>query len=369
MFEKVCRWGILGTAGIARKNWLAIAAASNATLTAVASRTHVAAQRFINECSGQVPFETKPAPVAAYAALLERDDVDAVYIPLPTALRREWVIRAAEAGKHVLGEKPAATSASEVQEMLDACRQHHVQYMDGVMFMHSQRLPMIRSLLDDDLQLGKLRRLVSQFSFASDGQFQTSNIRVMSNMEPYGCLGDLGWYCIRFFLWSLKGCLPLEVRARSLSQLRGRGSPAAVPGEFSAELIFPDGVSASFYCSFLTEQQQWVHASGTRGYMKVDDFVLPFHGCEASACIGHDQFFIDNCTFNMEHHLTRHSVREYASGISGAQEVRMIEAFSALAVSGKLDEQWPTWTLKTQQVLDACFASSRNDGQAIVVRS
>ncbi len=360
-----CRWGILGTAGIARKNWKAIRLSGNASVVAVASRNASSAQRFIDECTSQVPFDAKPAAVGSYASLLARDDIDAVYIPLPTALRREWVIKAAEAGKHVLGEKPAALNATEVSEMLAACKRNQVQYMDGVMFMHSQRLPMLRKIFDDPNQLGQLRRLTSQFSFAGDEAFCESNIRTSSELEPYGCLGDLGWYCTRFFLWVLQGQMPTEVRARTLTPLQGKSSPAPVPGEFSAELLFPSGVSASFYCSFLTENQQWVHASGSKGYLKLNDFVLPFHAPEVDAYVGKDVFNVDNCVFNMEHHLQRHAIAEYSAGASNAQEVNMIRAFSDLVLQGKLDDQWPTWTLKTQQVLDACFQSAAQDGATV----
>src|SRR5690606_14601583 len=114
------------------------------------------AERFIDECSAEVPQVTRPVPVGSYDELLERDDIDAIYIPLPTALRHQWVIRAAQAGKHIIGEKPAALDAGQVAEMLDACRQHNVQYMDGVMFMHSQRLPLVRQLLEADDPVGKL---------------------------------------------------------------------------------------------------------------------------------------------------------------------------------------------------------------------
>ena len=362
-----CRWGILGTARIARKNWKAIRLAGNASVVAVASRNEASAKRFVDECSAQVPFETQPAAVGSYEALLARDDIDAVYIPLPTALRREWVVKAAEAGKHVLGEKPAALNATEVSEMLDACKRHKVQYMDGVMFMHSQRLPMLRKILDDPQQLGQVRRLVSQFSFAGDATFCESNIRTSSDLEPYGCLGDLGWYCVRFFLWALKGQLPTEVRARTLTPLQGKSSPAPVPGELSAELIFPGGVSASFYCSFLTENQQWMHVSGSKGYLKLNDFVLPFHSPEVEAFVGKDVFNVDNCVFNMENHVHRFAVAEYAAGASNAQEVNMIRTFSDLIIQKKVDAQWPEWTLKTQQVLDACFKSAAQNGAAVTL--
>ena len=67
-----------------------------------------------------------------------------VYIPLPTGIRKEWVLRAARAGKHVVCEKPCAVSVRDLVEMLEACRRHRVQFMDGVMFMHSRRLELMR---------------------------------------------------------------------------------------------------------------------------------------------------------------------------------------------------------------------------------
>jgi predicted dehydrogenase len=249
--------------------------------------------------------------------------------------------------------------------MLAACKRNNVQYMDGVMFMHSQRLPMVRKILDDQNQLGQLRRMVSQFSFAGDAVFCETNIRTSSDLEPYGCLGDLGWYCSRFFLWVLQGQMPTEVRARTLTPLQGKSSPAAVPGEFSAELIFPGGVSASFYNSFLTENQQWIHLSGSKGYLKLNDFVLPYHSPEVEAFVGKDVFHIDNCVFNMENHLKRFAIDEYAAGAANAQEVNMIRNFSDMVINKKFDDQWPTWTLKTQQILDACFLSASHNGETV----
>ncbi|MEZ6133976.1 MAG: Gfo/Idh/MocA family oxidoreductase [Pirellulaceae bacterium] len=365
MSQKLCRFGILGTAAIARKNWKAMHLSGNAIVAGVASRSVESANRFIDECSAQVPQRVRPTAFGSYEALLASPEIDAVYIPLPTALRAEWVKRAALAGKHVLGEKPAAINAQQVEEMLACCRENNVQYMDGVMFMHSQRLPMVRGLLDDAQNVGQLRRLTSQFSFAGDADFRENNIRTNSELEPHGCLGDLGWYCIRAFLWTMRGELPAEVRGRLLTPLQGAGSPNSVPGEFSGELIFPSGVSAGFYVSFITENQQWLHISGSDGYLRVNDFVLPFHGSEISAFVGNDHFEIDNCEFHMEHHMQRHAVREYDAGQSTAQEVRMIRTLSDLILSGKRSTDWPEWTLKTQRVLDACFQSSQQDGATV----
>ncbi len=357
MSDKVCRFGILGTAGIARKNWKAIRLSGNAVVTAVASRNESSAQKFIHECASQVPVASLPEAVGSYEALLAREDIDAVYIPLPTALRHEWVVKAAEAGKHVIGEKPAALNADQVANMLEVCNRNSVQYMDGVMFMHSQRLPMVKQLLGQ--KTGQLRRLAAQFSFAGDAEFQLSNIRTHSELEPHGCLGDLGWYCIRYFLCVMDGQLPTSVFARRLSSLKGNGSPGEVPGQFSAEMVFRSGVSASFYCSFVTQNQQWLHASGDEGYLRIDDFVLPYRGSSISAITGRDQFEVDNCEFFMESHLERHAVREYDSGHETAQEVRMIRAFAEMVNSSELNPNWPEWTLNTQKVLDACFKSAQ----------
>src|SRR5687767_3389144 len=120
MASRVCRWGILGTANIARKNWQAIRLAGNSQLVAVASRSGERASQFIAECQANVPHDPPPQPCASYAELLARKDIDAVYIPLPTGIRPEWVIRAAEAKKHVLCEKPCGTTAADMRAMLDA---------------------------------------------------------------------------------------------------------------------------------------------------------------------------------------------------------------------------------------------------------
>src|SRR6185369_7862941 len=113
MPQPLCRWGILGTANIARKNWKAIRNAGNSTVVAVASRDRARAQTYIDECQAHVPFAPAPAACGSYAELLDRRDVDAVYIPLPTGVRKEWVIRAAEAGKHVLCEKPCGVTVAD----------------------------------------------------------------------------------------------------------------------------------------------------------------------------------------------------------------------------------------------------------------
>jgi predicted dehydrogenase len=358
-----CRWGILGSANIARKNWKAMRLAGNSRLVAVASRDVSRAQKFIDECQADVPFPIAPVACGSYEELLRKPDINAVYIPLPTGIRREWVIKAAEAGKHILCEKPCGCTAADVRVMLDACKAHKVQFMDGVMFMHSGRLPQLRKVLDDGESIGTLQRIASQFSFSAPDEFMKSNIRVNNDLEPLGCLGDLGWYNIRFVLWATNYRLPERVSGRTLSEYGTGKTP--VPMEFSGEMFFSGGVSAAFYCAFRTVNQQWVHISGNKGAIVVPDFVVPFYGCESVFDLNQPIFNVRGCSFNMESHPRRFAVHEYSAGAPNAQEVNMIRNFAEMATSGKLNPTWGEIALKTQQVMDACLESARAGGKDI----
>jgi len=363
--SNTCRWGILGTAGIARKNWDSIKNSGNGTLIAVASRSTERAQQFIDECQGCVTYSPAPRAISSYEGLLAASDIDAVYIPLPTGIRKEWVIRAAQAGKHVLAEKPVGCNSADVAEMIAACRKNNVQFMDGVMFMHSARLPKLREVLDDGESVGRIRRISSTFSFCGPEAFHQANIRASGELEPLGCLGDLGWYTIRFTLWALNYQMPRRVSARMLSQSHRPDSKLDVPMEFSAELFFDGGVSATFYNSFITEHQQWGFIAGDKGFVHVSDFVLPYLGCESAFNVHKAAFHVDGCDYSYEEHTRRHAAYEYSNNAPTAQETNLFRNFSALVLSGRRDDHWADIALKTQQVMDACLASARQDGKTI----
>ncbi len=367
MNRSICRWGLISTAAISRKNWKSIAVSGNGVITAVASRDRAKAEGFIGECMAEVPVSPCPAAVASYDELLKRDDVDAVYIALPTSLRKPWVLRAAEAGKHVLCEKPIASCSSDAVEMVTACRDAGVQFMDGVMFNHSARLDAIREELEPDGAVGPLRRITSHFCFSGDDAFQRDNIRVMSQLEPHGALGDLGWYNLRFTLWAMNYRMPVSVVAHTHKSLQGRGSPESVPAEVSGELFFESDVSAHFFCSFLVENQQFAFLSGRGGYIAVDDFVLPFYDAEVTWSRHNHVLEIDNCRWNMRRHASRRAVVEYASGEANSQEVRMIQCMNRIVLSGVLEPHWPEIALKTQRLMDACRRSADAGGERVEV--
>jgi predicted dehydrogenase len=356
MTDNLCRWGILSTAGIARKNWQAIRDSGAAIVTAVASRSIASAHKFVDECQAQVPFAKAPAALGSYDELIAHKDVDALYIPLPTGLRKEWVLKAARAGKHVLVEKPIGVSAADVEEMIRVCAENHVQFMDGTMFMHHPRLEaMQRSIQQGDI--GQIRHISAQFSFHGGEEFACTNIRTDGDLEPMGALGDVGWYCARLILWAMDYEEPHTVTARSFSQMRRDGAQRGVPAEMSAELLFSGGASAQFHCSFVAQHCQLIKISGTKGYITLSDFVLPFTGETQRFDVLNSAFVAEGCRFDMHPHRSSHSFDAPPTNAPGSQESRMIQTFSKLALSGQPDPFWPEIALKTQRVLDACFAS------------
>jgi predicted dehydrogenase len=226
--------------------------------------------------------------------------------------------------------------------------------MDGVMFMHSARLPKLREKLASDV--GAVKRITSAFSFVGDDEFFASNIRASSELEPFGCLGDLGWYCIRLALWVMNAQMPRTVTGRVL---QSAGKKSGVPTEFSGELFFGKGVSSSFYCSFVTETEQWAHISGSKGLVTLSDFVLPFFGSDVAFNFGKPVFNLRGCHFRMEPHVSRASVDEYSNNDPTSQETKLFRNFADLVLSGKRDNYWPEIALKTQRVMEACLASSK----------
>ncbi len=345
---KKLRIGFLSTAGIGRKNWKAILNSGNCVISAVASRDVVKSREFIRECQNENAFDLMPDALGSYEALLASPNVDAVYIPLPTGLRKDWVLRAAAAGKHIVCEKPCGVNAAGLEEMIAACAKHRVQFMDGVMFMHSPRLAKIREVLDDGQSVGEIRRIASAFSFYVGDNFFRNNIRVDGALEPAGCLGDLGWYCIRFALWTLNWQLPREVTGKILSQ-----SGSSVPTEFTGELIYDGGVSSGFFCSFLAARQQWAYVAGQKGWLRVPGFVHPLNSYEPAFEVN------DAETITKSEVKCPPGADPAVFGHATAQDARMWRNFADQVFSGKLNEDWPAWALKTQQVMDACREAAR----------
>jgi predicted dehydrogenase len=328
----IVRWGVLSTARIATRVGAAIRRAEGAELSAVASRSPEKATAWATEHRAARSYGT-------YEALLDDPEIDVVYIPLPPSLHAQWTIKAAEHGKHVLCEKPLALEASQAEEMAAACREHDVQLMDGVMWLHHPRAAEMHRFLGDGT-LGDLRRVTSAFSFHWD-EVPTGDFRLSRDLGG-GSLGDLGWYCIGATLWAF-GDRPLRV----FGTARYYGTARDADRNFSGMLWFDRERMASFDCGFDVGMRRWMEVAGTQASLVCDDFTRPWNE-------ERPRFWL---------HDTRGKMSEHASS-PRIQEVCMIDDFCDIVRSGVLDDRWPRQAIETQRVCDALDRSART-GQIV----
>jgi len=178
------RFGILSTARVGRRRVVpAMQQAPNILVRAVASRDARRAQAFAHALS-------IPKAYGCYEDLLADPEVDAVYIPLPNSLHCQWTVKAAQAGKHVLCEKPLAASAREADEMIAACEANHVLLMEAFMYRFHPQNEHVLGLIQDGA-IGPVRMVRAVFTFT----IGSSNIRLDAALAG-GSLMDVGCYCV-----------------------------------------------------------------------------------------------------------------------------------------------------------------------------
>ena len=139
----------------------------------------------------------------------------------------------------------------------------------------------------------------------------------------------------------------------------------AVPIEISGELFFGEGVSASFYNSFVTEHQQWANISGTGGQMYLHDFVLPYSGNQLCYVVTRSDFAVAGCDFSMAENRAEFAIQEAANSGLDSQETNLFRRFSQIVKSGRLESHWPEIALKTQRILDAVLESAENGSRPV----
>lgn len=179
------RLGLLGCADVAARRVLpAVAASPGIRLHAVASRTAVKAEEMTRRFGG--------IPVPGYQALLDRDDIDAVYLPLPPGLHKEWIFRALRAGKHVLAEKPLTTSAADTRDAIALARQHGLVLMENFMFVRHAQHDAVRKLIAEGT-IGEPRSFAATFAIPAR---PPDDIRYRAELGG-GALLDVGGYPVR----------------------------------------------------------------------------------------------------------------------------------------------------------------------------
>jgi len=251
------RWGVIGASSqVAVKAVVpAILASPAACLAAVASQRPEGP-----------PMSPCRHAYRSYAALLEDHDVEAVYVPLPNSLHREWVERAAAAGKHVLCEKPLATTASDARAMASACEAAGVTLLEAYMTPFHPRAAAIDALLRAR-RLGALR--FARLAFT--GMLTRPDDHRWRPEMGGGALLDLGVYCLAPLL-AAAGRSPVRVEAAATV------TPSGVDVSFSGWLDFGEGFTAAIECSFEAPERQSLEIVGTEAAVSVDRAFTPGAG-------------------------------------------------------------------------------------------
>lgn len=250
--KKTIKWGILGYAGIARKHVIpAMKKAYNAEPYAIASRSKDKLAAAVKEFGFQKAYDS-------YDELLQDPTVEAVYIPLPNALHKEWTIKAAYFGKHILCEKPLALTEDDCNEMIAACKEHKVKLMEAMMYRFSARTKKMQELLKADV-IGEIKHINSTFRFLLT---DSSDVRVNKELGG-GSLRDVGCYPINIIRFILND-YPVSFCAKKV-EFQG------VDSSLTAILKFKNGVIATASAGFDSKSAQLTEINGTKGSMIIRD--------------------------------------------------------------------------------------------------
>jgi xylose dehydrogenase (NAD/NADP) len=249
------RWGLLSTARINERLIPAIRAVARSELLAVGSHGGMEkAQRYAAQWK-------IPRAYGSYEALLADRDIDAVYIALPNALHRDWTVAAARAGKHVLCEKPLATTVAEVDEMADAATRNGIVLQEAVMMRFHPQTRQLQERLAADI-IGDIRLIRGVFTF---NLARPGDIRLDPALGG-GSIWDLGSYPVSFMRTMLRS-EPIKVHGWSVV------GKERVDLSFAGHLRFAGGAVTQFFSSFQTAPHSSVDILGSAGRVSLE---LPY---------------------------------------------------------------------------------------------
>ena len=250
-------WGILSTARINRLVLEAAEESDRTEVIAVASRDLARAEAYARE-------HRIGRAYGSYDELLDDADVDAVYISLPNSMHVEWTVRALEAGRHVLCEKPFSRRPEEVEQAFDLAESAGLVLSEGFMWRHHPQAKTLTRLVADGA-IGRLRLVRAAFSFQLEAVHGANDARSRPELDG-GSLMDVGSYCVNAI--RLLAGEPERLRAQ---QVLG---PSEVDVCFVATLAFPGDVVAHFDCGFVLPSRGELEVVGEEGVLFVAD---PFH--------------------------------------------------------------------------------------------
>lgn len=248
---KKLRWGLLSTARINRALLPPLLSSPRNELTAVASRDLEKAKKYASE-------RDIPRAFGSYEAMLADPDVDVIYNPLPNSMHTEWTVKATQAGKHVLCEKPLANTVEEVDAIADAAQKAGVVVMEAFMYRHHPQTLKVKELVEGGA-IGKLQLIRGSFTFKIGNE---DDVRLNASLGG-GSIWDVGCYPISYARF-IVGTEPVEVFGW---QITGPGS--GVDETFVGQMRFPDNVHAQFDSGFRTPRRTHIELVGDRGNITI----------------------------------------------------------------------------------------------------
>ena len=248
------KWGILSTANINGKLLAGAAESVEVEVVAVGSRDRSRAEEFARHWQIERAY-------GSYDELLADPDVEAVYIPLPNSMHCDWSVRALEAGKHVLCEKPMSRHPADVEAAFDAAERTGRLLTEAFMYRHNPQTARLTELVAAGA-IGDLRLIRSAFTYVL---LDHDNIRLRTDVEG-GALMDIGCYCVSGS--RLLGGEPELVYGQQFT------GPSGTDWVFTGSLRFPGDVLATFDCGTSAAERDELEAIGTEGSLFLDD---PWH--------------------------------------------------------------------------------------------
>ncbi|WP_281890545.1 Gfo/Idh/MocA family protein [Paenibacillus sp. YYML68] len=326
MSVKPLRWGILGCAGIAVRAVIpGIIESNTGEVAAIASRDLEKSRATADKLGIETAY-------GSYEELLADETIEAVYIPLPNHLHKEWTIRAAEAGKHVLCEKPAALNAAEMEEMAAACEKAGVFFAEAFMYRLHPRYAMIRETIASG-KIGELRGIHGAFTFNNAGS--DGNVRFSRAMGG-GSLYDVGVYPISAARMVL-GCEPEAVTVHAFF------SPQHDEVDMMASGLveFPGSVALTFDCGMWAAGRNTLEIVGTEGRIEVPSaYVAPADSSSDFVVIkGNERRVVE------VPHVNQYAVQA--------------DVFAHSVRTGEPLPYSPSDSIAGMRVLDACLKSAR----------
>ena len=245
------KWGIISTADINRRLIPVAHASPKLDLIGVASRDPARADAYAREWD-------IPRAYGSYEALIEDQEIEAVYISLPNNLHCEWATKAVDGGKHVLCEKPLTRRVADAEALFEAAERNHRFVSEGFMFRHHPQTKRFAELVAEGA-IGELRLVRSTFSYSL---YDQTNIRLRTDVEG-GALMDVGCYCVSGS--RLIAGEPDSVAARAWYGETG------TDWVFAAVMRFPNNALGLFDCGTALPARDELEAVGSEGSVFVDD--------------------------------------------------------------------------------------------------